>query len=127
MSAAANKALIYRLYEEAFMQGNLSIVDELFCADFVDRSTPEQPPGREGVKDYISMVRSGFPDISIAIEDLIAEEDKVVVRTIWRGTHLGEYAGAAPSGRQVTGSIIQIFHLRDGKLSEEWFAGESLL
>ena len=127
MPAAANKALIYRLYEEAFKQGNLSIVDELFCPDFVDRSTPDQPPGTAGVKGYITMVRSGFPDLSIAIEDLVAEEDKVVIRTTWRGTHLGEYEGAAPTNKQVSRSMIQIFHLRNGKLCEEWSEGESLL
>ncbi len=122
----ANKALIRRLFEEGFHSGKLVVVDEVFHPNFVDRSTPEQPPGTEGVKDYISMVRTGFPDISITIEDLVAEEERVVVRTTWRGTHLGEYEGIAPTGKQVTRSMIQIFHVKDGKLLEEWSEGESL-
>jgi len=124
--AEANKALIRRLFEEGFHSGKLIVVDEVFHPNFVDRSTPEQPPGTEGVKDYISMVRTGFPDISITIEDLVAEEEKVVVRTTWRGTHLGEYEGIAPTSKQVTRSMIQIFHVKDGKLLEEWSEGESL-
>jgi predicted ester cyclase len=115
-----------RLFEEGFHSGKLVVVDEIFHPNFVDRSTPEQPPGTEGVKDYISMVRTGFPDISITIEDLVAEEERVVVRTTWRGTHLGEYEGIAPTGKQVTRSMIQIFHVKDGKLLEEWSEGESL-
>ena len=126
MPAEANKALIRRLFEEGFHSGKLVVVDEIFHPNFVDRSTPEQPPGTEGVKDYISMVRTGFPDISITIEDLVAEEERVVVRTTWRGTHLGEYEGIAPTGKQVTRSMIQIFHVKDGKLLEEWSEGESL-
>ena len=126
MPAEANKALIRRLFEEGFHSGKLVVVDEVFHPNFVDRSTPEQPPGTEGVKDYISMVRTGFPDISITIEDLVAEEERVVVRTTWRGTHLGEYEGIAPTGKQVTRSMIQIFHVKDGKLLEEWSEGESL-
>ena len=126
MSEEANKALIRRLFVEGFNSGNLAVVDEIFHPEFVDRSTPEQPVGIEGVKDYIRMVRTGFPDISITIEDLIAEEDKVVVRTTWRGTHLGAYDGIAPTGKRVTRSMIQIFHVRDGKLLEEWVEGESL-
>ena len=126
MPAEANKALIRRLFVEGFNSGNLVVVDEIFHPEFVDRSTPEQPAGIEGVKDYIRMVRTGFPDISITIEDLVAEEDKVVVRTTWRGTHLGAYDGIAPTGKQVTRTMIQIFHLRDGKLLEEWVEGESL-
>ena len=122
----ANKALMRRLFEEGFHSGKLAVVDEIFHPNFVDRSTPEQPPGTEGVKDYISMVRTGFPDISITIEDLVAEEERVVVRTTWRGTHLGEYEGIAPTSKQVTRSMIQIFHVKDGKLLEEWSEGESL-
>ena len=124
--AEANKALIRRLFEEGFHSGKLVVVDEVFHPNFVDRSTPEQPPGTEGVKDYISMVRTGFPDISITIEDLVAEEERVVVRTTWRGTHLGEYEGIAPTSKQVRRSMIQIFHVKDGKLLEEWSEGESL-
>ncbi len=126
MPAEANKALMRRLFEEGFHSGKLIVVDEVFHPNFVDRSTPEQPPGTEGVKDYISMVRTGFPDISITIEDLVAEEESVVVRTTWRGTYLGEYEGIAPTGKQVTRSMIQIFHVKDGKLLEEWSEGESL-
>ena len=126
MPAEANKALMRRLFEEGFHSGKLAVVDEIFHPNFVDRSTPEQPPGTEGVKDYISMVRTGFPDISITIEDLVAEEERVVVRTTWRGTHLGEYEGIAPTGKQVTRSMIQIFHVKDGKLLEEWSEGEGL-
>ena len=126
LPAEANKALMRRLFEEGFHSGKLAVVDEIFYPNFVDRSTPEQPPGTEGVKDYISMVRTGFPDISITIEDLVAEEERVVVRTTWRGTHLGEYEGIAPTGKQVTRSMIQIFHVKDGKLLEEWSEGESL-
>ena len=126
MPAEANKALMRRLFEEGFHSGKLAVVDEIFHPNFVDRSTPEQPPGTEGVKDYISMVRTGFPDISITIEDLVAEEESVVVRTTWRGTHLGEYEGIAPTSKQVTRSMIQIFHVKDGKLLEEWSEGESL-
>ena len=126
LPAEANKALMRRLFEEGFHSGKLAVVDEIFHPNFVDRSTPEQPPGTEGVKDYISMVRTGFPDISITIEDLVAEEERVVVRTTWRGTHLGEYEGIAPTGKQVTRSMIQIFHVKDGKLLEEWSEGESL-
>jgi len=124
--AEANKALMRRLFEEGFHSGKLVVVDEVFHPNFVDRSTSEQPPGTEGVKDYISMVRTGFPDISITIEDLVAEEERVVVRTTWRGTHLGEYEGIAPTSKQVTRSMIQIFHVKDGKLLEEWSEGESL-
>ena len=120
MSIAAHKALMHRLYEEAFNRGDMSVVDELFSPAFRDLSTPDQPPGIEGVKSYITAVRTGFPDIHVTIEDMIAEEDKIAVRTVWHGTHLGTYEGIAPTGEHVTRTMIQLFHIVNGKIAQEW-------
>ena len=126
MSTEENRALIQRVFAEGFNQGKLAVVDEVFAPNFLDRSTPSQPPGAEGVKEYISAVRTGFPDIAVTIDDLITTDDKVVVRTTWRGTHLGIYGNYAPTGRQVTRTMIQIFRVVDSKLYEEWSEGNSL-
>jgi steroid delta-isomerase-like uncharacterized protein len=127
MSIEENKALIRLVFEEAFNRGNLTIVDELFSPHFVDLSTPGQPIGPQGVKDYFAMVRAGFPDMQVAIDVLIAEGDRVALRTVWRGTHLGEYGGVAATGKQVIRTMIQIFRIADGKIAEEWNEGGGLL
>jgi len=115
-----------RLYEEAFNQGNLSVVDELFSPTFRDLSTPAQSPGVAGVKSYIAAVREGFPDIHVTIEDMIVEADKIAVRTKWHGTHLGMYEGIAPTGKHVTRTMIQLFSLVNGKIAHEWVEGIGL-
>ena len=122
----ANKAQIRRLYEAAFQRGDLGIVDEVFSADFVDHSTPGQPPGPGGVIAYFAAIRIGFPDVRVVIEDMIAEDDKVVVRTTWHGTHRGFYEGLPPSGKLTTRKLIQIFRIVDGLILEEWNEGGSL-
>ncbi|MEO8971703.1 MAG: ester cyclase [Ktedonobacteraceae bacterium] len=121
-----NKVLIQRLFEEAFNRGEISVVDELFSPAFRDNSTPAQSPGIEGVKSYIVAVREGFPDIQVTIEDMIAETDKIAVRTIWRGTHLGTYEGIAPTGKRVTRTMIQLFSIVNGKIAQEWVEGIGL-
>jgi steroid delta-isomerase-like uncharacterized protein len=126
VSIEDNKAII-RLLFEAFNRENLAIVDEVFSPHFVDNSTPDQAVGPQGVKDYFAMVRTGFPDVRVAINALIAEGDSVAVRTVWRGTHLGEYEGIAATGKQVTRTMIQIFRIADGKIVEEWNEGGGLL
>jgi predicted ester cyclase len=122
-----NKALIRRIYEEALVQGNLAVVDQVFSADFVDHSTPEQLPGPGGVKDYFAAIRTGFPDIQVVLEDVIAEGERVVVRTSWRGTHLGSYDGVAATGRVAARTLIQIFRIVNGVVVEEWNEGGGLL
>jgi steroid delta-isomerase-like uncharacterized protein len=127
ISTATNKAIIHRVFEQGLNQGKLEVIDELFSTRFVDHSTPEQVAGTEGVKEYFAAVREGFPDIRVNIEDIVSEGEKVVVRTTWRGTHLRTYDTVPASGQQVTRTMIQIFHIVNGKIEEEWNEGGSLL
>jgi predicted ester cyclase len=122
-----NKALIRLLFDEALQRGNLALINEMFSADFIDHSTPDQQAGPNGVKDYFSAIRTGFPDIHVTLEDVIAEGDKVVVYTIWRGIHLGIYEGVLPTGRPVVRTLIQIFRIVHGRIAEEWNEGGGLL
>ena len=126
MSTAENKALMRRVFDEALNAGHLSLLEQLFASDFVDNATPEQLPGPQGVRDYFQAVRVGFPDMRVTIDDLLAEGDKVIVRTTWRGTHLGTYEGIAPTGKTVVRTMIQIFRVANGKIQEEWSEGGSL-
>jgi predicted ester cyclase len=126
MPPEQNKELIQRVYAEGFNKGILAVVDEVFAPNFLDRSTPDQVPGTDGVKEYITTVRRGFPDIYVTIEDTISTENQVVVRTTWHGTHLGYYEDIAPTGKEVTRTMIQIFYVANGKLLEEWSEGDSL-
>lgn len=124
---AENKACLRRLYEEALQQGNLAIIDQLFAPEFVDHSTPGQVAGPAGVRAYFRAVRSGFPDLQVVLEHMIAEEDYVVVRTVWRGTHLGSYEGVPATGCSVSRTLMQIFRLDAGLIVEEWNEGAGLL
>ena len=127
MSIEANKAIIRTLYEKAFNEGQVALVDELFSPHFVDHSTPEQETGSAGVKAYVEQVRRGFPDIHVTIEDILAEGERVAVRTTWRGTHMGDYEGVEATGRYVERTMLQIFRVYDGKIVEEWNEGAGLL
>jgi len=127
MPVEENKAISRLVFEEALNQGHLAVADETFSPQFIDHSTPDQIAGSGGVKTYFEQVRSGFPDIHVTIEDIIAEGDKVVVRTTWQGTHLGGYENVEPTGKQVKRTMIQIFRVSDGKILEEWNEGAGLL
>ncbi|GAC1656140.1 MAG: hypothetical protein NVS4B12_28720 [Ktedonobacteraceae bacterium] len=127
MQKEHNASLIREVFEDALNLGKMEVIDVLFSRSFVDHSTHDQVPGPAGVKDYFAQVRHGFPDIHVIIDDLIATDDKVVVRTTWHGTHQGRYEGIEPTGRQVTRTMIQIFRIVDGKIQEEWNEGRGLL
>jgi len=116
-----NKALARRNIEEAFNQGNLDVIDEIFATDFVEHD-PAGPDiqGPEGLKQYFSMTRTAFPDCKITLDDQFAEGDKVVNRFTFTGTHKGEFMGIPPSGVQVTITAIAIDRFAEGKMVEAW-------
>ena len=67
-----------------------------------------------------------FPDLTLTIEDLIAEGDKVVVRFIGRGTHLGDLGSIPATGLETEAGAIEIFHIKDGKIVEVWEISDAL-
>ena len=122
MSTEQNKASMRRFMEEVFNRGNVSLVDELIAPDFVEHEElpPGMPPGREAVKAFFTMFRSAFPDLKVTVDDMIAEGDKVVVRSTWSGTHKGEFMGIPPTGKSVSFGVTDTVSIAGGKLVEHW-------
>ena len=121
MSTEEDKAKVRRLIEEFINKGNLAVADEVFAVNFVNHSPAAgTTPDREGIKQYITMLHTAFPDFRGTIEDLISEKDKVVVRLMCRGTHRGEFMGISPTGRQASVTAISILRFADGKVVERW-------
>lgn len=116
-----NKAIVARFFKEVENRGNLSVIDEIFTADYVDHAAaPGQTTGPEGVKSLVYSLRTAFPDFNFTIEDTIAEQDKIVARWNAHGTHKGDFFGILPTGRRAVWSGIRIFRLADGKITESW-------
>jgi predicted SnoaL-like aldol condensation-catalyzing enzyme len=124
MSTEENKALVRRLVEEVWNQGNLAIFDELYAPDFIfhDPGLPHVRT-REEDKQWIAGILKAFPDFHITIDDLITEGDQVVVRLTGRGTNTGDILAPAPhpaTGKQVTITGNVIVRIANGHFVEIW-------
>ncbi len=115
MSLEENKAIIRSLFE-AENKRDLAVLDNLLAPDFVDHC--HQLRGLESYKQFLTMIFNVFPDYHTTIEDIIAEDDKVWVRTTYTGTHKGDYQGIAPTGKKLTFSAVDIWRIVDGKVVE---------
>ena len=121
MSTEENKALSQRFIYEVLNKKNLQAIDDLIAPDAIDHAAPPGvPPGSEGVKQFLAMVLTAFPDYKETIEDMIAEGDKVVTRSTWQGTHRGAFMGIPPTGKQVKVTSIDISRVANGKFVEHW-------
>ena len=123
MSAEENKALTRRSWE-IVTEGNLDTLEdalaEVYADDIVLHEPDEDVRGVEGLKQFVTMIRSAIPDLRITLEEDIAEGDKVVSRWSAQGTHQGELMGIAPKGNQVMITGITIHRIEEGKIVEEW-------
>ena len=117
---ADTKKIILQLLEEPW-KGNWDVIDEYVAPGYVGHDPAEPGPirGPDGFKANIQKYIDGFADAHITVDDQIAEGDKVATRWTGRGTHTGEIAGIAPTGKEVTVTGITIAKIEGGKLIED--------
>jgi steroid delta-isomerase-like uncharacterized protein len=123
-SKEINKAAFGRLHD-AVNAGDVEliakVIDEVVDPDLVFHApVPSGMTGVQALKQVWVTLLSAFPDLHVAIEDVLAEGDKVVYRNKVTGTHQGEYRGLPPTGRSVTYDEIFIVRFADGRIAEIW-------
>ena len=97
-----NKAVVRRVFEEHWNGRNAALVSELF-APTVSLHTPDGAlTGLDGASSLLQAYATAFPDFRLAIDDMVVEGDKVVVRYRFTGTHRGPLADLPASGKPVS-------------------------
>jgi len=118
---ADNKSLVRRWFEEVWNQGREAVIDELLAPNGIALGLGESDKPVRGpaeFKIFFHNLRTSFPDMHIAIEDTVAEDDKVAVRVKIEGTHLGDGLGVPASGRRMCVAGIIIIRIANGKIVE---------
>jgi steroid delta-isomerase-like uncharacterized protein len=115
-----NKAHIRRVIEEVYNRGDLSVVDEVAASDLIIHAASQEIRGRDGAKQYVAALRTGFPDLRFTVEGQVAEGNMVVTRWSARGTHAGEFQGIPATGREIRLAGIDIDRIVGGRVVECW-------
>jgi len=117
-----NKGVVRRI-EEAWNSNTVDALDELMAADFRNNAAPPGgPQGLAGAKLFHQQAMISFPDRQVTMQDIVAEGDKVAVRSRVRGTNKGGVAflGVEANDRPVDFEWVTIYRLEDGKVVESW-------
>lgn len=118
MSTETNKAIVRRYIEQILNNQQHDLVDEFFVDTVELHGVGPSIIGRSAVVEWLAMFAAAFPDWHTTIDDMVAEGDKVVVRTTSNGTHQGEFEGLPATGKPLTQYSITIFRLTNGKIVE---------
>ncbi len=104
-------AVVRRLFEEVFRQGNLAVADEILTPDFtLHYPFPGFPPGIDGLKRFVSLFHSAFPGFELEIQHIFGVNGRVAVHWTARGTHKGDFLGIPPSNAYLNVVAIGIYN-----------------
>jgi len=117
-----NKAVIRRLYEAGWGQGDLSAIEAAFAPEHVlhwhELTPSDQRRTVEEVKRIVVEYRAAFPDLQVTVDNLVAEGNRVAAMVTFAGTHTGTYEGFAPTRRYSRFTDMQIMRLAEGRIVE---------
>ena len=128
MSAAREAiAIVRRNTEEVQGRGDFEVFEQLFAADFVDR-TPQRGFGadRDAVRALYRTIRSAFPDFHPEIHFQVADGGMVTTYKTYHGTHRGPFMGVAPTGKRVRFDSVDVMRVVDGTIVEHWGVADLL-
>ena len=124
MSDTNNKDLARQYFAEVWNvpdPANEAVLRRFLSPSFLKHLSPTAPPlDLEGQLARLAGIKAAFPNITITAEEIISEDDKVVIRGTLRGTHLGEFMGLAPTGRDVVVEVVDVIRVEGGRFAEGW-------
>ena len=116
MTLGQSREFIRNHFEEFVNRKNVDIGNINFAADFVDHGADVpagMPQGPAGAIQYVAGALKRFPDLHVQIEDMIAGDDKVVVRNHWTATD-------SQTGKRLEFRGIVIWRIAARKIVERW-------
>lgn len=117
MTTKANKALVRRWLEDVWNNVDLASIDELFASTY---TVNDELYSVEAVKQAVQHLHAAFSPVTLTIDDLVAESDKIVVRWAMRGVHVGEFMDIAPTNNPVVLRGINIYQITNGKIAANY-------
>jgi steroid delta-isomerase-like uncharacterized protein len=123
----ANKALVERYWAEVWTAGGEARVAELLAPDEAHHwGIGADTVGREAFAERLRAFLAAFPDVAVAVDQLVAEGDAVVSRWTARATHEGEWLGVAATGASVEWTGVNVFRVACGRIAESWGKADHL-
>ena len=114
-------------FGEAVNGGNLSAIRDLVAPNAIDHDpAPDQGNGPEGFIKFFTMLRTAFPDLKIAVDHMVADDDNVAFAYTVTGTHSGDFLGVPATGKTISARGMQITRFENGKQVERWGSSDQL-
>lgn len=120
-----HKRLVRRFYDEVWNRQDLAVIPDLLTPGAAFRgSLGAVRRGHKGFADYVREVTTALGDYRCDVEELVAEDVRVVARMTFSGVHRGDLLGVPPTGRRVSWAGAAFFTFADGRVADLWVLGD---
>ena len=124
-----SRALVRR-YLDAMNAHDIDALCALVAEGLVNHAAIPEAQGRQGMRKIVEKLGKAFPDATFKVEDVIAENDRVVCRLVFSGTHTGDLDFVRwpikATGRRVEIDHLHVFRVKDDKIVESWACRDDL-
>ncbi|MBS1600766.1 MAG: ester cyclase [Bacteroidetes bacterium] len=121
MSIEKNKQAIREFTKVFKNEHNVNGVDHLFAKEFKHNFKVPVSPGLQGYKEIGSVMNTAFPDVAVAEDRLIADENFVVEMSHAVATNAGPYMQYPATNRKIKWTEIHVYKFnKDSKIIEHW-------
>ncbi|MGI8738394.1 MAG: ester cyclase [Gammaproteobacteria bacterium] len=112
---------------DAINSCTLEVLRDVMAPNVVDHDpAPDQGEGPDGFIQFFTMFRTAFPDLKVAVDHMVADEDNVAIAYKVTGTHRGDFNGVAATGQRIEVRGMQIARFENGKIVERWGSSDEL-
>ena len=124
-TAKDNEHMLREFLAEVWNAGNIEAAERFIAQKYTLHHDPGDPwNGKEldlaGYKERVRISRAPFPDQAFDVQDILADESKVMVTWLWAGTHIGDFPGFPATGSKITMSGATVYYIADGRLTGHW-------
>ena len=116
-----NATLARHWFEQVWNRRRAEFIDELAAPDCRGHHPDGETRGTASWRSSVyEPTLSALPDARVTVEDVIADDERAVVRWRVRGTHVGEGLGVPATGREVDMSGMTWLRIVSGRIVEGW-------
>lgn len=122
------KAVVRRFFD-AWNDGDVEEIKEVVAGDAEHhdpRDPPDLPPGPDGEQQLLELYRSAAPDVTLEVDEMLAEGNMVATRWTVTGTHEGEFLGVEPTGNDIEIVGFQMDQIKGSQIVEKWVLFDAL-
>ena len=121
-----NEAVVLRFLYEGLNGRSFAVVKEVTAPGFVDHNPFGTTVGLPAFEKVAGTLLTAFPDAHFTVLEVLAAGNTVAVRDVSTATHKGTFLGVPATGKKVSWSEYQFWHLANGKITDVWVTWDTL-